>query len=436
MASVLDAIRDYCLTEGLEKTYWVAYSGGLDSHVLLHNIAKLREELPIKIRVIHIHHGLNPNADAWLKHCERVCAELKLDWLSQRVNVNVTAGESPEEVARRCRYAAFTDLLAEDDIVLTAHHQDDQAETVLLQLLRGAGPKGLSAMPRIKPLGKGWLMRPLLGFTRQELMQYATEHQLQWIEDDSNTDENFSRNFLRHKILPELRGRWPSVTKTLARVADNCAEAQRLLTSLADEGGVAARGSQPNTLSVHYLKKLPRERQQLLLREWLYAQDFLAPPAKKMQSILQDMLLAGEDKAPLVCWGDVELRRYRDDLYAQKRTVNQMHQKEWLWDLAKPLTIPGWGVLQAELSQGRGLRADIQQVTVRFRQGGEKLKLPGRSMHHSLKKLFQEWGVLPWERDKVPLLYHQGELVAVVGYTVCEGHQTSVGATGWSPMRV
>lgn len=420
MVSIIDAVTDFCRAQGFDKTFWVAYSGGLDSHVLLHTLVSLREKFPIKLRAIHIHHGLSQNADAWFDHCKEVCDTLKIEWMGRRISAKAAVGESPEETARRFRYAAFIELLSTEDILLTAHHQNDQAETVLLQLLRGAGPKGLAAMPSIKKLGTSQQARPLLDITRQELIAYATKHQLKWIEDESNANVSYSRNFIRHQIMPLLADRWSTVSKTLSRVAENCAEAQELLELFAQDDLVAAQGSVPNTLSVSYLKQLPPARGRLVLREWLRRQNLSAPSTKKMQQILKDMLFAGENKAPHVHWGKAELRRYRDDLYVRKYTPKKVMQDEKIWQLAEPLVIPGVGTLRAVPTRGEGLRADINQVIVRFRQGREKIQLPGRQMRHSLKKLFQQWKVLPWERDQVPLIFQRNELMAVVGFALGE----------------
>ena len=439
------SLVDFCLEQGFEKTYWIAYSGGLDSQVLLHLFAKLRTQYPLKLKVIHIHHGLSPNADQWAKRSADICAKLQIDFVLRKISVQALSGESQEAIARKLRYAAFAELLTVNDLLVTAHHQNDQAETVLLQLLRGSGPKGLAAMPRLKKLGAGWHARPLLDVTREELQQLAILAQLAWIEDESNSNTHFSRNFLRHHIVPLLQQRWPTVTKTLARVAENCADAQQVLEDIIRNDLLAAKGSQPNTLSVSYLKKLPPARQRLVLREWMHHFHVSAPPAKKMRQILIDMLPARADKSPHIHWGHVELRRYQDDIYFFSSVKSQVGEEmDISWDLQRPLVIAGIGTLHATLTRGAGIRLNINQVTVKFRQGGEQCHLPGRAIRHSLKKLFQEWKIPPWERDRVPLIYLQDELAAVVGFTVCNGFgveadkegyliHLDVGATGGRP---
>jgi len=392
------SLADFLLEQGMDKTYWVAYSGGLDSHVLLHQLT----QYPIKLKAIHVHHGLSPYADDWVAHCARVCAELKVEFVWHKISIVAEQGKSPEELARQYRYGVFESLLSTKEHLLTAHHQDDQAETVLLQLLRGTGLKGLAAMPQTKKLGHGFHHRPFLKVTRDTLKKYADSFKLQWIEDESNAKMHFTRNFLRHEILPLLQTRWPTVAQTLSRVADHCAEAQQVLDDVAQIDLSQAAGSVSNTLSVAYLKKLSVVYQRLILREWLSKQGCSLPSTRKMNHILSDMLYAREDKMPQVSWANVQLRRYRDNLF--------------FMNVEFALTTPS-----VETWQTRLATKQTQPVTVRFRQGGERCRLPGRTCHHSLKKLFQEWNIPPWERDRIPLIYVGDELAVIVGYAVCEG---------------
>lgn len=315
--------------------------------------------------------------------------------------------------------------------MLTAHHQDDQAETVLLQLLRGAGPKGLAAMPALKPFAQGWLGRPLLSFTRAQLTKFAEQHALQWIEDESNTNTHFTRNFLRHDIMPLLRKRWPEVSNTLARVAENCAQAQQILDDVAEQDLQTLQGSSANTLSITKLRDKDVVSQRHILRAWLNQLNFPLPSAVKLKQIQQDMLYAREDKLPHFSWRGIELRRYRDDLYAMPKLPSNVAQQDRDWDLAQTLVLPNIGTLSTTLTQSMGLRCDITKVNVRFRKGGETLRLPGRSCHHELKKLFQDWGIPPWQRQRIPLVYVEDQLAAVVGYAVSEDFSAGKGDEGW-----
>ncbi len=427
MAWLVKSIQDFCLAQGFDNTYWIGYSGGLDSHVLLHLIASQRMLYPIKIRVVHINHGLSPNAQNWAVHCASVCKQLEVDFISQTIFIPPNTAKSIEELAREGRYKVFSELLVKNDVLLTAHHQDDQAETVLLQMLRGAGPKGLAAMPRKKILAKGFHIRPLLDFSRNDLQAYAEENQLKWIDDESNHNSNFTRNFLRHEILPLLKNRWPSVSATLSRVAENCAETQQLLDEtvkkdlefvLHSEDSLLSQQDQqenaPAILSIKKLTQLDSVRQRHVLRAWLNQLNFPIPPAVKLQQIQRDMLQAREDKMPHFAWSGIELRRYQNHLYAMRSLPPHDVTQVYDWDFSQPLVLPNIGTLRAE----HCLEKTLQKVSVRFRQGGETLQLPDKAFHQSLKNLFQEWGVPPWERDRVPLIYIDKQLAAVVGYAV------------------
>lgn len=419
MVSLSDALKKFVKQVGADKTFWVALSGGLDSSVLLHLVATLRSYFPIQVKAIHVHHGLSQHADAWLQHCETVCHNLQIEYIAKKIHAHALPGESGEEVARELRYQIFSALLAEKDILLTAHQKDDQAETVLLQLLRGAGMKGLAAMPRLKCFAKGFHGRPLLDFSRAELFSYAKENQLQWIDDESNANTKFTRNFIRHDVMPLLKSRWPSVQDALARSAVHCANAEILLNDVIRKDLQDVMGSSHATLSVRKLLQFDRVRQQYILRQWISDHHFSLPSTIKMQHILQDVLQASQDRTPCISWGDVELRRYRDNLYLMNNMPSIPH-KSFSWNLEKPLDLGGNRILRATPVIGEGLSAEIKNVTVRFRKGGEKFQLPGRKHHHDLKKLFQAWGVAPWLREQVPLIFVEEELAAIVGFGVAE----------------
>lgn len=430
MSKLINTVKEFCLNQGFEKTYWIAYSGGLDSLVLLHLFAELRLIYPLKLRAVYINHGLSQNAANWAVQCAEQCRQLQIDFCDKKIEIE-TVDKSLEEAARDCRYAVFAECLEVNDVLVTAHHQDDQAETVLLQLVRGAGPKGLAAMPAIKPFAKGFQARPLLDFTRKELKEYAEQNQLRWIEDESNTNTSFDRNFLRHHILPVLKTRWPGVTNTLSRVAENCAEAQQVLDefvlkdlAFVGESSLSSlQNSQettPSTLSIKKLLQLDPVRQRHVLRAWFHKLHLPTPPSVKLQQIQTDMLNAQEDKLPHLVWSNVELRRYRDDLYVMLCMAQHDATQSYEWNFLQPLDLPNVGTLCALLTKGQGLRTDVQQVSVRYRQGGETLRLPGRKCHHSLKKLFQDWGIPPWQRDRVPLVYVGEKLAAIVGFFISE----------------
>jgi tRNA(Ile)-lysidine synthase len=403
---ILDSVKNFFLECGVEKNYVLAYSGGLDSRVLLQVCTFIRNELPISLKAVHINHGLSPNAILWSKQCENTCRELSVDFQSVTIEAKITSNKSPEEIARIKRYDAFAELLMANDILLTAHQQDDQAETVLLQLFRGAGPKGLAAMPKIKPLGKALHARPLLDVTREELKAYALKNKLQWIEDESNHNVDLTRNFLRHDIIPLLKKRWPTITQTVSRSALHCAEATQLIEEVAAKD-LSVFSS--NQLSLNFLLELTPARQRQVLRTWFNTLNIPIPSTVKLRQIQSDFLTAREDKSPYIQWKNVELRRYNNTLYVMKCLSDHDSHQSFIWDLKKPLILPNIGELHVVKND-----SNIQKVSVRFRQGGEKCVLPGRDHHHELKKLFQCWKVPPWERDRVPLVYVDDQLIAVV----------------------
>jgi len=423
--------------------YWVAYSGGLDSHVLLHALAGLRGRLAAGIGAVHVNHGLQADAPRWETHCRRICEGLGVRYVSLRVAAAAAAGESPEAAARTARYAALADWLPARHSLLTAQHQDDQAETLLLQLLRGSGVHGLAAMPGTAVLGAGQHQRPLLAFSRAQLHRYAVAHRLDWIDDPSNKDLAFDRNYLRQRVMPVLRTRWPAVAASLSRSALHCAEAADLVGQLGDQDCRAAAGMHHGALSLAAVSALPQARQRNVLRHWIRQATGTVPSTAVLARIVNDVLASRRDSVPCVRWGGHEVRRYRDELHLLQQAAVPGRGSQLDWHLNAPLPLPGaGGTLRATPVTGAGLRAAAigpGGVRVAWRQGGERCRPAGRAHRHALKKLFQEAGVPPWERDRVPLLYVGGELAAVAGLWVCEPFLAGPDEAGlridWEPAR-
>jgi len=424
------------------QRYWIAFSGGMDSHVLLNLCADLQKSQHLKFQAVHVHHGLQANADLWSEHCAEICHRLALPCLILKVNARAKPGESPEEAARQARYSALRAHLAFGDIVLTAQHRDDQAETLLLQLMRGAGLAGLAAMAEISPLEPGFLLRPLLGFARDELRAYAIAENLRWIEDPSNQDSAYDRNFLRNEIIPRLEQRWPSLNKALARTACHCAEAQQLLGDLADDLCRSALNPDGQSLSVIKLREFKPADQRLVLREWMRSRRFRMPALAVIERILQEVLPARPDKTPLVAWREGEVRRYRDGLYLFPPQPPFNASAYLQWDGLSLLELPDRnGQLSATPTTAAGIAIEHWargDISVRYRQGGELCKLPGRTGTHELKKLFQEKGIAPWLRERAPLVYIDGELAAVASWWVCASFAGKAGedniALAWCPI--
>ncbi|MCI0591640.1 MAG: tRNA lysidine(34) synthetase TilS [Gammaproteobacteria bacterium] len=407
----------------------------MDSHVLLHAMHALFLNLgKTEIRAAHINHGLSCHAGSWSQHCERVCRRLRIPYQLLTVDAVNPTGQSPEAKAREQRYRALASIMGRGDVLLTAHHQDDQAETVLLQLLRGAGPRGLSAMPLYTEFGPGWLARPLLAFSRHELSRYAQAEHLDWIEDDSNTDLRFGRNYLRHKVMPVLRERWPGISRALARAARYQADVAALIEQVSQCELDAVYNIERQTLSVTGLRRLDGVRRKLVIRAWVRLLGLPVPSAHHVRHILTDVVEATWERTPRVAWAGAEVRRYRDEIYGMRPLPNIDPARALSWNLATPLKLAS-GILKAERVEGTGIKATCCQngmVSVRFRRGGERLRPAGRGHTRPLQKLFQEEGIPPWHRDRIPLVYIDDELAAVAGLWVCDSFNAKDKEDAWN----
>ncbi len=430
MRRLLGQLRHF-LSRHPARRYWIGYSGGLDSHVLLHLCARLRSELGGIFHAVHVNHHIHPAADRWQRHCQTVCEALGMPFRGVDVDGRAAAGESPEEAARNARYRAFARLLRADQALLLAHHEDDQAETVLLQLLRGAGPAGLAGMPAAAPLGQGWLLRPLLPVSRTVLRAYAEDNRLDWIEDPSNGDLDLDRNYLRHRVMPLLKRRWPACARTISRSARHCAAAEKSL-----EASLSPRLSEilddQGRIDAAALGELDPGQQAQLLRVWLRRKGLPLPSEAYLRRIVTEVLPAGDDRMPLVRWRGGEVRRYRNHLYALP--PQPLPDPSWrrTWDGVGSLDLPDGTRLESITTFGEGIAGHWfrKGAEVAYRRGGERCRLPGRSGSRPLKKLLQEKAVPPWLRQRLPLLYIDGELAAVVPFWVCRPFAAGVDEAG------
>jgi tRNA(Ile)-lysidine synthase len=415
----------------------VGYSGGVDSHVLLHLLATRPEVLgDHSLSAIYVEHGVQPDSVAWGRHCEIVCRRIGVVFRVLRVDARPGPGESPEAAARQARYRSWEGLLGPEDAVLTAHHLDDQAETLLLQLLRGAGPRGLAAMPASAALGRGRLLRPLLEVPRTEILAYARAHDLCWIEDASNADPRFDRNYLRHEILPRLTARWPGAARALARSAGLCAEAAALTEEQGNTDLAALTAHAPSCLSIEALRRLPAARQRNALRCWFRRLTLPVPSAAQLERIQRDAVASPRDRRPHIHWPGGEVRRYRDWLFAMRPLGDHDIDRIWPLRTDTPAGIPGIGQVSLEWAPGAGLDSaslNDKRLTVRFRRGGERLRPAGQLHVRSLKKLFQEAGVPPWERSRTPLIYVGDQLAAVPGLWLEAAFAVPPDEIGWQP---
>ncbi len=416
-------------------SYIVAYSGGVDSHVLLHLLAGRRAGLRAPLMAVHVDHGIQSHSGEWRAHCESVCSQLNIPFHALQTDGVAAPGESPEAAARHARYRALADWLPDGAALLTAQHRDDQAETLLLQLFRGAGPRGLSAMPRSTSLGQGLLLRPFLDVSRADILERAQVHKLEWIEDPSNTDTRYDRNLLRHEVLPQLQQRWPGLSTVLARAATHQSEQAGLADALAAMDFSASCSPDGERVLQSGLKALQPARQRNLLRYWIHRRGFAMPSQAVLERVREEMLFSRDDAQPVVHWGNAELRRYRGELYLMQALPAQDSTQCIRWDLRnKPELDTASGVLLAKPMTGGGLYLpeEFACVDVRFRRGGESLLLPGASQHRTLKNLLQEHSIPDWERERLPLLYAGDRLAAVPGIAVCEGFQAQAGQFGFA----
>ncbi|WP_461480491.1 tRNA lysidine(34) synthetase TilS [Porticoccus sp.] len=433
MAFTPDSLAPFLPRLHCAERCYVGYSGGLDSHVLLHALVRLLGSGGVT--PIHINHQLSPHAEQWQQHCLARCRDLGVDLSLEKVSVNV-AGRGLEDAARAARYQVFEQYLQPSSLLLLGHHADDQAETVLYRLLRGSGPRGLAGIPVSRALGAGELLRPLLNFTRRELQAYAEQHELVWVEDESNDETAFDRNFIRHRLLPPLAERWPDYASRIAHSASRCRDNEQLVAMLAaqDLMGVCERPERLGwSVDLEALQGLDELRQANLLHYWPGHHHLPRPGHRAVDAILNELLPAREDAEPLVSWSGAQLRRFRRRLYLLPRSgETPMPPSETIaWDPSGPLVLPDGSRLEVSVVPGRGVffPADAK-VEIRYRRGGERCKPLGRSGSNTLKKLFLEYGLEPWLRDRVPLIYVDGALAVVADLWICEGFAAAPAQSG------
>ncbi|HUX24129.1 MAG TPA: tRNA lysidine(34) synthetase TilS [Burkholderiales bacterium] len=417
-------------------------SGGLDSVVLLRVLRGLAGPLGFHFSCVHVNHNISPNSSRWAAFCARLCKRHKVALAVHEVDVAQYRAEGLEAAARRARYQVYAGQDNADFIVL-AQHLDDQAETLLLQLLRGAGVRGGAAMPIVRAQDRGKkhqgalapaILRPMLAISRRQLEAYARAKKLKWVEDESNADTRRDRNFLRHRVLPVIGQAFPGYRATLARAAGHLAEASLMLDQLAQAD--AKRAAQGNRLALAELRRLGIPRAKNLLRWLLLRQGQAAPEADRLQEGLRQLLEAGDDAAVRVTLGALELRRYAGFAYLLPLLPDPLAQLRREWDGARIWPLPELGgTLRFTRRHGAGLacaRVGERGLNLRLRQGGEKLRLQAQGSTRSLKNLLQEARLPPWERERLPLVYCGNTLVAVPGLGVAAGWQTGAGNFGWT----
>lgn len=422
MQAIDSFLKHFFEPYGSISCFVLAYSGGMDSSVLLHAM----HGLGLPLRAVHVNHHLQPECGQWQRHCHAVCQACGVAFTALDAPVEKVPQQSLEESARTARYRHLLEQVGPQDALVSAHHQDDLAETLLLQLLRGAGPAGLAAMGTERMHEGRRHLRPLLGFSRAQLRDYAHHHALAWIEDPSNDSLQFDRNYLRLEVMPRLAQRWPGAAHTLSRAAGLQAEAMQCLQALADLDLQAAATGQDHILDIGPLQRLDAVRLKNALRGWIRAHGQQVPGKKMLEQIAQDLVYREEpDTAAMQRWADGEVRRYRNQLYLLNPALRHDPGQVLRWSIDRPLVIRSLNrVLHHSDLQHFGVVVPrgVTELTVQFRTGGERFKPAGQKHHRSLKNLFQEGNIPPWERDRIPLLYHEDKLISVLGYWNAASH--------------
>lgn len=399
----LSGLDDLCAHQHI----YLSLSGGLDSMVMLDLLAH-HPQIKSKLQAIHVNHGLSENADKWAEFCQQQCQERQIP--CQVISIHLNSDHNLEAHARQKRYQALKKLTKVNDALVFAHHLDDQIETFFLQAVRGTGLVGLAAMPSFRDFDGRALYRPMLTISRAKLVAYAKKHKLAWIEDESNANCRFSRNFLRLQVLPLIETHWPHYRQALMQTIDSCQQ------QLVLRGEQQQQFTNPGViLNIHDLAGMEAAEVYAYLRSWFAANQVEEPARQVYAEIWQQCFVRKrQDSNPLICWGKWRLRYYAFKLYIQEHhEAKACYTGSWLNFPDK------FGPWQASLShQGLRLHPLIDQIEIRTRQGGERILYQGQ--HRLLKKLIQAWKIPPWERAHLALLYVNSELRAVLGYIIAD----------------
>jgi tRNA(Ile)-lysidine synthase len=393
----------------------------MDSAVLLHAAACFAKSHQIEIEAIHINHQLQTPSNQWAKHCQAYAKGFGVHCRVHELSSKPAKGQSIEEWARSARYEHFKSLVKAKEVLLLAQHMDDQAETLLLQLMRGAGPRGLSAMPKQARFAKGIILRPLLELTRDQLQQYALSHDLSFIEDPSNQDIKFDRNFIRHEIMPIFKKRWPHAAQSIALSSLNCQEQEQVLDICLQEKLLKVQ-PKPQVLAIDKLQSFSLIEQNAILRQWLKHEAEL-DIGREVLNQIHEIIHAKDDAEPLLSLQQWEIRRYQNHVHLLHKLPDVPEHYEVLWNGEQPLEVPTYPMpLTKDFLAKQGLAVDEinwNKVSVKLRCGGERCQPKDRSRSQTLKKCLQEYHILPWMRDRLPLIYENNQILMVVDAFVC-----------------
>jgi len=414
------------------KSMTAALSGGIDSVVLLHLLSDIQKKHGFTLNATHVHHGLSKHADKWARFCEKLCRDLSVPLDVHYVKLPKKKSLGVEGEARRLRYEKL--LQTKSDLIVLAHHEDDQAETFLLQLIRGAGVKGLSSMASFDDTRSLW--RPLLNSSRIDIESYANQNKLKWIEDESNQNTDFDRNFIRSKILPILKNRFNHIIKAISRSSTHLAEAQHLLDDLAkiDLKKYLKSNKYKHILQVKSLNKLPLSRAKNLLRYWLEINDQLMPSKDLLNELLRQVLTAKKDsELKIEISKEYEIRRYKDEIYLVRKSKNSKKNYEIFWNDESEILLPNGSTLKFKKIKGGGIslaKLKNKKLIISNRQGGEFLKPNLNRPTRKIKQLLQESDLPPWERCALPFIFVGDELASVPNFGIDIKFQASFKEAG------
>ena len=408
----------------------LGFSGGLDSCVLLHLLANMQTQLDFKLKAIHVHHGISPYADDWLNFCKQKCKLLDIEFDAVKVKINKKGSLGIEGEARELRYEAIKKK--QKDIVALGHHQNDQAETLMLQLLRGSGLKGLAGMPEFDKKRKFW--RPMLNIKKELLEKYASENGIKYIKDESNEDINFDRNFIRKKVLPLIESRYPASIETISRSASNISEGYHLNKLLALDDSKNVMSDDGSYLLISDLNKLPNLRAINLIRWWLSFNGLLMPSKKNVEELFRQVKLIKKDTSlNLKISNDRSIRAFGNKLFIVSMK-NNLPSYRFKWAGQDEIELPNKSKLHFVKTKKGGLslsKLGVNTLDIKGRTGGEKLKPLPDQPSRSLKYLFQKADIPHWERDQFPLVYANEKLVAVPNLGVQFEYQSKIGEVGY-----
>ena len=399
------------------KVISVALSGGCDSMVLLHALNELKDELNFKLNAIHIHHGISPNADKWLSFCVNECEKIKVTHKEKKIDIQSERHLGVEGAARKLRYEALDQL--REETLTSAHHQNDQAETLFLQLIRGSGLKGLASMPHYHEGRDIW--KPLLNVNRKTIKEYAELNNVLFIEDESNLDMHYDRNFLRHEIFPILSERFPHLIKTLTRSVNHIAEGLNLTETIAKEDAKSFFSDDLSRLSLMMTKELPKDRVINLIRWWLNKNFILMPSKKTIDNLYEQIIKIKKDNSLLIKISNkINVRAFQDELWLVKFEP-LLEPYEIIWRGEDKVLLPDQSQLIFKSVKGAGFSLEklgAKALRIQNRIGGEKFKPSLNQPSRTLKYLLQKSKIPPWQREKIPLIFSEDTLVAVPNFGI------------------